>query len=187
MYSSREGHQELFSRLLDLTWIRLPGRLGRPGHSHPGGDASNPSQVAGTPPVSVVSLRYDPGGVARASLTPGYKLPSHRDEEVPLGTSPLSPCNTVQEFPNSGFDKVPAHTYPVRMANLTLSIEDELLERGRRYAQARGTSLNALVRKLLNDAVSNPDALVDAMIERLRQSSGDSKGRRISREELHRY
>jgi hypothetical protein len=73
------------------------------------------------------------------------------------------------------------------MANLTLSIEDELLKRGRRYAQARGTSLNALVRKLLNDAVSNPDALVDAMIERLRQSSGDSKGRRISREELHRY
>jgi len=93
----------------------------------------------------------------------------------------------VQEFPKSGIDKVPAHTYPVRMANLTLSIEDELLKQGRRYAQARGTSLNALVRKLLNDAVSSPDALVDAMVERLRQSSGDSKGTRISREELHRY
>ena len=73
------------------------------------------------------------------------------------------------------------------MANLTLSIEDELLKRGRRYAQARGTSLNALVRKLLRDAISSPDASVDAMIERLRQSSGDSKGIKISREELHRY
>lgn len=87
----------------------------------------------------------------------------------------------------TGIDKVPAHTYPVRMANLTLSIEDELLNRGRRYAQARGTSLNALVRKLLNDAISSPDASVDAMIERLRQSSGDSKGIKISREDLQRY
>ncbi len=73
------------------------------------------------------------------------------------------------------------------MANLTLSIDDELLNRGRNYAQARGTSLNSLVRKLLADAVSTPDASVDSMIERLRQSSGDSKGVKISREELHRY
>ena len=73
------------------------------------------------------------------------------------------------------------------MANLTLSIDDELLNRGRNYAQARGTSLNSLVRKFLADAVSTPDASVDSMIERLRQSSGDSKGVKISREELHRY
>ena len=186
MYPSLERHQEISSRLLNLTWSRFWGRLGHPGHSYPGRDASYPIHTAGTPPVCVVSLRHNPG-VSLVPRSPLYKLPSLRDEEVPLGTSPLSPCHTVQEFPNSGFDKVPAHTYPVRMANLTLSIEDELLKRGRRYAQARGTSLNALVRKLLNDAVSNPDALVDAMIERLRQSSGDSKGRRISREELHRY
>lgn len=73
------------------------------------------------------------------------------------------------------------------MANLTLSIDDELLNRGRNYAQARGTSLNSLVRKLLTDAVSTPDASVDSMIERLRHSSGDSKGVKFSREELHRY
>jgi len=73
------------------------------------------------------------------------------------------------------------------MANLTLSIDKELLRRGRSYAQARGTSLNALVRKLLSDTISSPDAAVDAMIERLRQSAGDSKGIRISREDLHRY
>jgi len=73
------------------------------------------------------------------------------------------------------------------MANLTLSIDDDLLNRGRSYAQARGTSLNALVRKLLDDAVSRPDSSVDAMVERLRQSAGDSKGVKIVREELHRY
>lgn len=73
------------------------------------------------------------------------------------------------------------------MANLTLSIDDELLKRGRDYAQSRGTSLNSLVRKLLTDVVSTPDTSVDSMIERLRQSSGDSKGVKFSREELHRY
>jgi hypothetical protein len=73
------------------------------------------------------------------------------------------------------------------MANITLSIDDELLNRGRSYAQARGTSLNSLVRKLLTDAVSNPDASVDSMIERLKQTAGDSKGVKITREELHRY
>ncbi len=71
--------------------------------------------------------------------------------------------------------------------NLTLSIPEDLLKRGRRYAQARGTSLNALVRELLNETVSSPDSSVDSMIERLRQSTGDSKGVKIAREELHRH
>lgn len=73
------------------------------------------------------------------------------------------------------------------MANVTLSIPDDLLKRGRSYAKARGTSLNALVRELLDDTVSNPEAAIDSMIERLKQSSGDSKGAKIHREELHRY
>jgi hypothetical protein len=73
------------------------------------------------------------------------------------------------------------------MANITLSIDDELLNRGRSYARERGTSLNSLVRKLLVDAVSSPDASVDSIIERLKLSSGDSKGLKFTREELHRY
>lgn len=73
------------------------------------------------------------------------------------------------------------------MANVTLSIPDDLLKRGRSYAHSRGTSLNALVRELLDETVSNPESTVDSMVERLRQSSGDSKGVKINREELHRY
>lgn len=73
------------------------------------------------------------------------------------------------------------------MANLTLSIPDDFLKRGRRYAQAGGTSLNALVRELLDETVSSPEAAVDSMIERLRQTTGDSKGVKIHRKELHRY
>lgn len=73
------------------------------------------------------------------------------------------------------------------MANITLSIDDELLNRGRAYARTRGTSLNTLVRKLLTETISVPDASVDSMIARLRQNAGDSKGIKVSREDLHRY
>lgn len=73
------------------------------------------------------------------------------------------------------------------MPNLTLSIPEDLLKNGRSYAQARGTSLNALVRELLAEKVSKPEESVDSIITRLRQSPGDSKGIRINREELHRH
>lgn len=73
------------------------------------------------------------------------------------------------------------------MANVTLSIDDELLDRGRNYAASRGTSLNALLRQFLEEATSKPDAVVDEMIERLRKSGGNSKGQKIKRAELHRY
>lgn len=73
------------------------------------------------------------------------------------------------------------------MANVTLSISEELLNRGRDYALKRGTSLNALIRSLLAEAVSKPDAAVDSMIRRLAETEGDSGGVRYSREELHRF
>jgi len=73
------------------------------------------------------------------------------------------------------------------MANITLSIDEDLLNRSRSYARARGTSLNALVRSLLSNAAFAPDASVDFLIERLKKSSGDSKGVKFSREDLHRY
>jgi hypothetical protein len=73
------------------------------------------------------------------------------------------------------------------MANVTLSIPDELLKRGRSYAESRGSSLNALLRQLLRETISTPHSAVDAMIERLEKSMGDSQGVKISREELHRY
>lgn len=84
-------------------------------------------------------------------------------------------------------DKLGVYTYPVFMANITLSVDENLIQQGRQYAKMRGTSLNALVRNLLADAVSKPDSAVDAMIESLRQSPGDSKGRKIIRQDLHRH
>ncbi|MFT5466292.1 MAG: hypothetical protein ACI8UO_001390 [Verrucomicrobiales bacterium] len=73
------------------------------------------------------------------------------------------------------------------MANVTLSIDDELLVRGRRYADSRGTSLNALLRQLLDETTSKPDAVVDEMVERLRDSTGNSGGEKIVRSDLYRH
>jgi hypothetical protein len=73
------------------------------------------------------------------------------------------------------------------MPNITLSIPEDLLKNGRKYAQRRGTSLNGLVRDLLAETVFKPTRAVDSMVDRLRQSTGDSKGIRIKREDLHRH
>lgn len=40
------------------------------------------------------------------------------------------------------------------MKNITLSIDNKILEAGRIYALKRNTSLNALVRKLLEETIS---------------------------------
>jgi plasmid stability protein len=73
------------------------------------------------------------------------------------------------------------------MANVTLSIDDDLLKRGREYASTHGTSLNALIRKLLQQHTSPPSGAVDSLIDRLKRTKGHSGGRKIEREELQRY
>jgi hypothetical protein len=40
------------------------------------------------------------------------------------------------------------------MKNITLTIDDKILEAGREYARRRNTSLNTLVRKLLEEKIS---------------------------------
>jgi hypothetical protein len=77
-------------------------------------------------------------------------------------------------------------TYNVRM-NITLSVDDRLIEEARRLAQARGTSLNQLVRDYLEDLVRPHD--VDGFAAELRrltaEGRGHSGGRRFDREALH--
>ena len=71
--------------------------------------------------------------------------------------------------------------------NLTLSVDDTLVEEARRLAQARGTSLNQLVREYLEHLV-RPRSASDFSTELRRLSAlgrGDSRGWRFNREELH--
>jgi hypothetical protein len=71
--------------------------------------------------------------------------------------------------------------------NITLSIDDRLVEEARKLAQARGTSLNQLIRDYLDGLVRPRRAeSYGAELRRLTvEGHGRSKGWRFNRDELH--
>jgi len=72
------------------------------------------------------------------------------------------------------------------MKNITLSLDDEVIEAGRRYAQRHQTTLNALVRELLvKTVVADREGIVDEMFRLMDAYPGRSKGRRWKREDLY--
>lgn len=77
-------------------------------------------------------------------------------------------------------------TYPVFM-NVTLSLEDEVVEEARKVAAGMGTSLNQLIRDYLRQLTSRHE--VERDLAELRalslESHGDSRGWRFDRDELH--
>ena len=77
-------------------------------------------------------------------------------------------------------------TYYVYM-NVTLSIDDEVIQEARRRAEVMGTSVNQLVREYLGQLVGKNDPNADATeFERLSHiTQGDSRGWKFNREELH--
>lgn len=77
-------------------------------------------------------------------------------------------------------------TYYVRM-NITLSVDAGLIEEARKLAQARGTSVNQLVRDYLEALVRPRDVKgYGAELRQLTQEgAGRSKGWRFDRDEIH--
>jgi hypothetical protein len=71
--------------------------------------------------------------------------------------------------------------------NVTLAIDDEVIQEVRRRAEAMGTSLDQLVRDYLEQLAGKTDPNMDALeFERLsRIGQGDSRGWKFNREELH--
>ncbi|MCX6592857.1 MAG: DUF6364 family protein [Acidobacteria bacterium] len=71
--------------------------------------------------------------------------------------------------------------------NVTLSVDDEVILRARRHADALGTSVNQLVREYLEQLAGNADPDQDAdEFARLSQlAGGDSRGWKFNRDELH--
>ncbi len=72
------------------------------------------------------------------------------------------------------------------MPNITISLDEELLKSGRRYAQAHQTSLNALIRKLLEQTVKlQTDDWLEESFRLMDRAGGNSKGRKWNREDLY--
>jgi len=71
--------------------------------------------------------------------------------------------------------------------NVTLSIDEKLVERARRLAAAQGTSLNQMIRRLLEEATaaSSVDHLAEELDELWASDEGDSGGRTLRRDELY--
>ncbi|MEW6358900.1 MAG: DUF6364 family protein [Planctomycetota bacterium] len=72
------------------------------------------------------------------------------------------------------------------MPNVTISLDDDLLKFGRRYAEEHGTSLNALIRKLIESAVASQSRdWIEECFRLMDQANVSSDGRRWHREDLY--
>ena len=69
--------------------------------------------------------------------------------------------------------------------NLTLSIDEQLVARARKKAEALGKSLNQMIRDYLQTVAGGDDA--ERSIEEFKRLSGqgDSRGWRFNRDEIH--
>jgi hypothetical protein len=69
--------------------------------------------------------------------------------------------------------------------NVTLSIDDQLVSRARKKAEALGKSLNQLIRDYLQTVAGGNDP--ERSIEEFKQLSGkgNSRGWRFNRDEIH--
>jgi hypothetical protein len=71
--------------------------------------------------------------------------------------------------------------------NLTLSVDDRIVEGARKAARAQGVSLNALVRRYLESLSGrpSPEEVVQKLKQLWEESPGNSQGRRIRREDAY--
>ena len=72
------------------------------------------------------------------------------------------------------------------MPNITISLDEDLLKSGRRYAQQRRTSLNALIRQLLEETVrASSQDWIDECFDLMDRAQGSSQGVTWKREDLY--
>ncbi|HET53746.1 MAG TPA: ribbon-helix-helix protein, CopG family [Ignavibacteria bacterium] len=73
------------------------------------------------------------------------------------------------------------------MPNITLSMDEKLIEKSRKYAEKQGKSLNALIRELLQKTVNtgNTTKNTNRLFDLMDKAAGNSKGKKWSREEIY--
>jgi len=72
------------------------------------------------------------------------------------------------------------------MPNITISLDEDLLKSGRRYAERHHTSLNSLIRKTLKQTVQSESGdWLDECFKLMDKAGGTSKGRGWKRGDLY--
>ena len=72
------------------------------------------------------------------------------------------------------------------MPNITIALDDGLLKAGRQYAKKHNTSVNAIIRKLLEQTVkSQSKDWLDECFKLMDQAEVNSQGKRWKREDLY--
>jgi hypothetical protein len=71
--------------------------------------------------------------------------------------------------------------------NLTLSVDEQTIQKARRAAESMGMSLNQAVRQFLEElgGGNSPEEDIIELTELSRRSGGHSRGWRFNREEIH--
>ena len=71
------------------------------------------------------------------------------------------------------------------MRNVTLAMEEQLIERGREYARRRGMSFNALVREQLHKLLYQQSDWTEETFSAMDEADGRSGGRKWRRSDLY--
>ena len=71
--------------------------------------------------------------------------------------------------------------------NLTISVDERIVERARKVAQSHGISLQELIRKYLEGVVGleSPEAVGDELLSLMAEHGGHSGGQPIRREDAY--
>lgn len=73
------------------------------------------------------------------------------------------------------------------MPNITISLDEDLIRKGRNYAKKNNTSLNNLIRMLLKKTVTSSESdWLDELFHKMDQTNADSNGAEWKREDLYR-
>lgn len=72
------------------------------------------------------------------------------------------------------------------MKNITLSLDDKMIKLGREYAKNHQTTLNNLIRELLEKTISQKSQTwLEDCFHKMDKAKGNSKGWKWNREEIY--